>query len=407
MKDENPAQRRNPYRQVKGFGAFLGRLFRLVLLFAGIFTVTIAGIVLYAAWSQAQSGSQVHISTGNTQLNPAEYFYLQSYLKTRAARLGQPAGIGQTPTTFVIAPGETANIIAANLATQNLLTDLELFVNYVRYYGLDAQLKAGSYELSPHFTIPELAAHLTRAIGQEITVRFLEGWRLEEMANYLQTTTPAQVQAEMFLAIVRRQTTFDITGYDFLASMPAQTPLEGYLFPDTYRLPLDADAAYLVNLMLQNFGQQVTPAMRQAYGANGLTLSEAITLASIVEREAILNEERPTVASVFFNRLADGMKLDADPTVQYAIGQQADGRWWKSPLAGSDLQIDSPYNTYLYVGLPPTPIANPGLASLQAVANPAQTSYFYFVANCYPNSPNQHVFSITYEEHLLNVQQCR
>ncbi len=398
-------QRQDPYAELPGSGGVLRRLARLLLFFAGLTACLTASLLLYASWQQSRYAGQVRIDQGNVNLNPAEYLYLQGYLGLHATELSHPAGAAQTAVTFTVAPGETANVIAANLAAQGLLTNMELFVNYVRYYGLDANLEAGIYTIDPGLTIPELAAVLANAMGQEVTVRFLEGWRSEEMANYLAQTTPAQVAAAQFLAIVQRRAPFDLSGYDFVGE--ATGSLEGYLFPDTYRLPLDADAPYLIDLMLQNFGRRVTPAMRQAYGAAGLSLAQAVTLAAIVEREAVVDAERSLVASVFLNRLAQDMKLDADPTVQYAVGPQADGAWWKSPLSAADLTIDSPYNTYLYKGLPPGPIANPGLASLQAVAQPAQTNYLFFVAGCDPNAPGLHIFSETYEEHLVNVANCR
>jgi UPF0755 protein len=238
-------------------------------------------------------------------------------------------------------------------------------------------------------------------------VLLIEGLRVEEMADYLEENHSPAI-ANDFLAIAQRRTAFDLSGYDFLASLPANATLEGYLFPDTYRLPADADAAYLVNAMLANFGRRVTPTMRQALGTNGLSLREAVTLASIVEREAVVATERPVIASVFFNRLAQEMVLQADPTVQYIVGYQADSdRWWKSPLFQADLALDSPYNTYVYTGLPPGPIANPGLSSLEAVANPASTNYIFFVADCKALVPGSHLFSETYEEHLQYVQACQ
>ena len=398
-------QRQDPYMEPSGIGGVLRRLARLFLFFAGLTACLTASLLLYARWQQSQYAGQVRIDQGNVNLNPAEYLYLQGYLGLHAAELSQPAGTAQSAATFAIAPGETANIIAANLAAQGLLTNTELFINYVRYYGLDASLEAGIYTIEVGATVPQLAATLSNAVGQEVTLRFLEGWRSEEMAHYLGQTRPAQIDAAHFLAIVQRRALFDSSGYDFLDE--ATGSLEGYLFPDTYRLPLDADAAYLVDLMLQNFGRRVPPAMRQAYAAAGLSLQQAVTLAAIVEREAVVDAERPLVASVFLNRLAQDMKLDADPTVQYAVGQQPDGAWWKSPLSVTDLAVDSAYNTYLYKGLPPGPIANPGLASLQAVAQPAQTAYLFFVAGCDPNAPGLHIFSVTYEEHLVNVANCR
>lgn len=341
-------------------------------------------------------------------INMAEQIYLQTYLDSHAEQLAQPAGSGNLPVSFSVAPGETADSIAANLDAAGLLNDTELFGNYVRYHGLDSGLEAGDFLLSPQMSIPELAEALTEGVLREVDVRFLEGWRLEEMANYLATVNAAQIDADEFLAITQRQTPFDLSGYDFLASLPPDATLEGFLFPDTYRVPPDADAAYLVDKMLQNFGNRVAPAMRQAYGFYGLNLREAVTLASIVEREAVVHEERPLIANVFLNRIGQEMKLEADPTVQYALGYDAaSGKWWKNPLTLADLAFDSPYNTYVAPGLPPGPIANPGLASLQAVAEPAETDFIFFVVDCTASTPGSHVFSITYEEHLANVQRCR
>ncbi len=344
---------------------------------------------------------------GSDSLNPVERVYLDTYLSGKAEALNQPAGSGVNPVNFTVAPGQTADQIAQNLANNGLVDDTELFLNYARYHGLDAQLEAGEFGLSPRMTIPEIATTLTNAIPREVEVRFLEGWRLEEMAASLAVTQPAQAHADTFLAIAQRRAAFDVSQYDFLVSLPPDATLEGFLFPDTYRLPLDADAAYLVDVMLRNFGERVTPTMRQAFGANGLTLRQAVTLASIVEREAVNAAERPSIASVFYNRLALGMRLEADPTVQYAIGQLAGSdEWWPSPLMLADLEFNSPYNTYVYAGLPPGPIANPGLASLTAVAEPAQTDFIFFVADC-TSGDGRHNFSVTYEEHLAYVQQCR
>ncbi|GAG39770.1 unnamed protein product, partial [marine sediment metagenome] len=177
---------------------------------------------------------------------------------------------------------------------------------------------------------------------------------------------------------------------------------------DTYRLPADASAGDLIRTMLFTFGQRVTQEIRQAIAGQGLTLHGAVTLASIVEREARLPDERPIIASVFLNRLVQGIKLEADPTVQYAIGyQEATGEWWKRPLLYADLEIDSPYNTYRYAGLPPGPIANPGLSSIEAVAYPAETGYLFFVLDCTAEQAGRHVFAETFEEHQANVDRCR
>jgi UPF0755 protein len=153
--------------------------------------------------------------------------------------------------------------------------------------------------------------------------------------------------------------------------------------------------------MLNDFDQRLTAADRAGIAAQGLNLFQGVTLASIVEREAVVADERPLIASVFYNRLAAGMNLDADPTVQYALGFTTQGGWWKSPLDAADLLLESPYNTYRSAGLPPGPIANPGLDSLRAVADPATSDFFYFRAMC--DGSGRHAFARTFDEHLQNA----
>lgn len=156
------------------------------------------------------------------------------------------------------------------------------------------------------------------------------------------------------------------SGFDFLAGA---TTAEGFLFSSGYLLPRAVSADQLVVEMVRNFALQLTPDLRDGFARQGLTVYRAVTLASIIQREAVLAEEQPSIASVFLNRLALGMKLDSDPTVQYALGYNtAQATWWINPLSLADLQVDSAYNTYLYPGLPPSPISNPGLNALQAVA---------------------------------------
>ncbi len=185
-------------------------------------------------------------------------------------RWQQPAGAALAPVNFTITPGETAVSIANNLNAAGMLENPELFVTYAHFYGLDSQLEAGEFTLSPEWTIPELALTLTKAIARDAELRFIEGWRLEEMANSLAVYEPAQIDADEFLAIAKRERPFDLSPYPFLASLPEGASLEGFLFPDTYTVPLDADAAYLVDRMLTNFDEKVTPAMRQGVWGAGL-----------------------------------------------------------------------------------------------------------------------------------------
>ena len=390
----------SPPRSRSPLPTCLVRLGILLLVMMGVLT---AVSVLYLQWLN-QNSIVRRSEIGN--LNPAEALYLQFYLANHKAELQQPAGGITTSTPFVIEPGQLADEIASQLHQINAIDDIELFQNYVRYTGMDSQLEAGDFTLVPGLTIPELAIRLTRANAEEIDLTFIEGWRMEEMVDYLTAVNPALINPKEFRAIAKRQLPFTLIGYDFLASLPPAASLEGFLFPDTYSVPADADATYLIGLMLQNFGNRVTPAMRQAYGVQGLSLREAVALASIVEREAVLAQERPLIAGVFYNRMAQGIMLQADPTIQYPLGYQPESdTWWKSPLSVDDLQLQSPYNTYLVEGLPPSPIANPGLSSLQAVAEPITTDFIFFVADC--TAVGSHLFSVTYEEHLANVQNCR
>ena len=178
-----------------------------------------------------------------------------------------------------------------------------------------------------------------------------------------------------------------------LAGLPADTPLEGFLFPDTYFFKPTATATQIVDALLDQFELRVGRTLRQAAVDRKTTIYDIVKLGSIVEREARDRQESATIAGVYTNRLEIGMKLDADPTVQYAVGE------WREPTL-QDLEVDSPYNTYKFAGLPPTPICSPGQAALEGAAKPAQVPYFYFVAK--NDGTGDHAFARTLEEHEAN-----
>ncbi|MDQ3045528.1 MAG: endolytic transglycosylase MltG, partial [Chloroflexota bacterium] len=230
----------------------------------------------------------------------------------------------------------------------------------------------------------------------ELAITAIEGWRSEQIAEAADAVG-SQGGAEAFIAAVE---SVPANQWEFLQSLPPGASVEGYLFPDTYTFGSNADAGDLVYLMLRNFDERFTPEMRRRAQEMGLTIHEVVTLASIVEREAVIAEERPMIAAVYLNRLVEGMPLQADPTVQYVVAGPGD--WWPQPLDEANLATDSPYNTYLYPELPPGPIANPGLASLQAVLIPEEVDFLYFVAK--QDGSNTHAFAVTYEEQLQN--QC-
>jgi UPF0755 protein len=375
-----------------------------------LIVVCVLGTAVVMLWNLVSRGNEAGQLLANPapNLNPAERFYLYNRLSGRVEDLRAPAAANQTSDSRLTIPiGSGAGQIAQQLAAQGLLDDPDLFLDYVRYRGYDSQLVAGDFIISPGTTIPQLAERLTASMIVDVTLNFLPGQRLEEMADYLNQLQPANISGTEFLALAQRRQAHDLRPYDFLASLPPEATLEGYLLPGSYTLELDATAPELLDLMLTNFGTQVDPTLRQAFGAQGLSLREAVTLASIVQREAVLAEERPLIASVFLNRLAQAMPLQADPTVQYALGYQADsGTWWKAPLFLPDLQTNSPYNTYQNSGLPPGPISNPSLGALQAVANPAESDYLFFVARCGAERDGSHLFNVTFAEHLAYVQQC-
>jgi peptidoglycan lytic transglycosylase G len=191
----------------------------------------------------------------------------------------------------------------------------------------------------------------------------------------------------------------------FLAQRPPGATLEGYLFPDTYFFTVKATPHDIVDRLLVTFNEKFPPELQQQAMAQGLTLHQVVTLAAIVEREAVAPAERPIIASVYLNRIKEGMLLQADPTTQYAIAVTPESvekyGWWKRDLTEDDLKARSPYNTYVVPGLPPGPIASPGAASLRAVAQPAQTDYLYFVAK----PDGTHAFARTLDEHNRNVNQ--
>jgi UPF0755 protein len=335
---------------------------------------------------------------------------MRIYLDRHSAELDVSASEYSRPIRFTIEPGMAARTIARELQRFGLIRDPELFEAYVRLNDLDAQIQAGVYVLDPSMTLREVVEAIQHADSEAVSVTVLEGWRFEQTADYL---TKAAVlsdpaKGEAYRSLAASSAAVDPDRYPFLLERPQGATLEGYLFPDTYEIPAtNATAIDVIARQLNTFAERVVPLYEEARrnGTTELSLYEVLTVASIVEREAVVREERPTIAGVYLNRLASGIKLDADPTVQYAMGYQpATAQWWKTPVMLEEYSsVVSPYNTYLNVGLPPGPIAAPGLSSIQAVLNPEQHNYIYFVA--LPDGTGRHVFAETYEEHLQNVAQ--
>ena len=295
---------------------------------------------------------------------------------------------------FDVREGEPVESIAARLQQAGAIRDAQALRDYLVYTGLDTSIQSGNYKVSASMSIVDIAHLLQDATPTEVTLVVWPGWRLEEIAQALPTSGLNIPPYDFATAASSRH-----PAYDFL---DGQSSAEGFLYPDSYILPRTTTVDQLVEALVRNFSLHLTRDLQEGYSHQGLTVYQAVTLASIVQREAMHASEGPLIASVYLNRLRDGMKLDADPTVQYALGYNAGQQtWWTNPLSASDLQTPSAYNTYVAAGLPPTPISNPGLDALRAVANPESSEYLYFSARC--DGSGYHQFAKTFQEHLQHL----
>lgn len=276
---------------------------------------------------------------------------------------------------FVVPEGAGLRTIANSLKMQGLIRDPIVFFLEVKKLGLDGNIEAGDFRLSPSQNADEAIKTMTHGT-LDIWVTIPEGDRAEEVAAILKDKLP---------------------GYS-PAWIPTLKMHEGYLFPDTYLFPRDASANNVVAIMTSNFDKKYMMAKTQQ--TNAMSESDAVILASIVQREAITPHDMQYVASTLENRLAIGMALGSDVTVEYALGYQPiEKSWWKKILTADDLVIDSPYNTRMNAGLPPTPISSPGLVALEAVLAAPKSNYLYYVSD---KNGVLH-FATTLEQHNANV----
>lgn len=322
------------------------------------------------------------------------------WLERQAEALTAPSGLDDAPREFEIAPGEALPQVAQRLAEAGLVRDAGAFRLLARVRGLDTSIQAGRHQLRPTMDAEAVLAALQAAPGEQLTLAIPEGKRLEETLDLLSQAGLGSGEALAALA----GGALPLERWPDVAARPAGASLEGYLFPDTYRFDPQAGSEAALGRLLDGFQAQMTPQRRERVAAAGRPLHELIILASIVEREAVLAAERPRIARVYLNRLAEPpFILNADPTIQYALGYQPDtDSWWKRPLLFADLEVDSPYNSYTRGGLPPGPICSPGAASLDAVLSPEPGDWMYFVANDQA-CDGSHVFGHTLEEHNANI----
>lgn len=279
------------------------------------------------------------------------------------------------PRIFVINKGEGVREIAARLKKDGLIRDQVAFFLLVKQMGIDQKLQAGDYRLTPSMDSQTLAQALT--IGMlDVWVTILEGWRSEEIA--LKLAAQLSLPEGQFLKYAE----------------------EGYMFPDTYLIPKEATAPAIAKILKENFTNKFNSDLQKVVSEKGLMVDEVIILASIVEKEASGESDRNLIAGILLKRLKKDWPLQADATVQYALGYQPEERtWWRKELTDFDKKIKSPFNTYQNPGLPPKPISNPGLASIKAVIYPVESDYWYYL-----HDPQGQVhFAKTQEEHEDNI----
>ncbi len=309
--------------------------------------------------------------------------------------LVQPPIVNNNIVNVEIPHGATTVDIAKILSDKELIKNELLFRLFVRLQEQDGKMQAGKYEIKTGTTIPDIITMLTNGEGNVSyeVVRFTipEGWKIEEIANYL--AEKRLVDKKRFLELVDKGN-FTFSFNKYLPEKTVGHRLEGFLFPDTYEIKKGAKEEEIIQMMLNQFAKKWEDDWFNEIEKRNMTPYDAVILASIIEREVVVDKERPLVAGVFYNRLQKKWKLESCATVQFLLGKQ------KADLTLADLKIDNPYNTYLYAGLPPGPISNPGYASLKAAVNPAKHDYFFFVTK--KDGSNEHLFAKTFAEHLRN-----
>ncbi len=302
------------------------------------------------------------------------------------------------PSSVSIALGDSAASIGRRLVAGEAIGSHTRFELLASLLGWESRLEPGDYTFEAGLTTFEILRRIHFGETSPLRVVIPEGLRLEQVTERLAQSNV--VDPDAFRTALESVSSETLAG-SLAANRPAGASLEGYLFPSAYSFPLDGSADDIIRQMLSRFNDSLTPQLWERINSSGRSLHEILIIASIIEREVIEDSERVLVSAVIWNRLEAGMLLQMDSTVQYAVGRAGD--WWKRELTLADLEVDSPYNTYRSSGLPPTPIAAPGLASIEAAANPANVPYIFFFAR----GDGTHAFAVTFEEHQANVERYR
>jgi UPF0755 protein len=300
---------------------------------------------------------------------------------TQAPRPGE-----KTTTRLTVAPDASVQSVGRELEAKGIIRSWRVFM----YLGRESRIQPGIYDFAPSEPPRTILGRLAKGDVVTTKVTFPEGFTLRRMAARLKDRGLIAAES-LFLGVTADK------GNTLKAPFPLPDNLEGYLFPDTYQFPLGASETAIAQRMLDNFTKRVVEGKDLELKASGRPLAEIVNVAAMVEREAQVDEDRPKIAGVIYNRLAKGMRLQIDATVQYARGVH------ESRLLYRHLEVDSPYNTYKHAGLPPGPICNPGLPSLEAAMLPAKHEYLFYVLG--PN--RKHLFAKTFAEHQRNIALSR
>jgi len=312
----------------------------------------------------------------------------------------RPTAASDTPIRITIEKGMRAQKVAELLEEKGLIRDAKLFGGWLKLKNEGSRFQAGIYELTPGMTRDEIVEKLNKGeIVAEATIRFTipEGWTIRQMAERLAQN--GKVNKDEFLQAASDPANW--TGSVWTSQIPLEAelryPLEGYLFPDTYEVKTESTAKDIINRMLAELDKklnQLPDDWQTTLEERGLTVHELLTIASLIEREVVVDEERPIVSGIIANRLNKKMPLQIDATIQYLLDQPKE-------LTYDDLKLESPYNTYLNTGLPPGPIASPSMKSIEAALYPEETDYLYYVTK--KDGSNEHLFAVTLKQHQQNI----
>lgn len=291
---------------------------------------------------------------------------------------------------ILVKPGMVANDIGDLLYQQGAIKSIFLFRIVSRLQGMESSLQPGEYVFSKNMTVQQIVAVLASGENSYQQITIPEGYTVEQIAKLLQ-------EKQLVSATLFKQTAQSFVPYQYMTNDNSHViyKAEGYMFPNTYRITKGTTGEQILGVMTSQFDKQFTESMRARAIEVGLSIKDVVILASLVEKEAQLPSDRPIIAGVFLNRLKQNMPMQSCATIQYILGYP------KPELTVQDTEIASPYNTYQHMGLPPGPIANPGIAAINAVLYPQNTDYIYFVAD----RQGAHHFSKTYEEHLIAIEQ--